>query len=80
MPIIDIHVNGDGCWPDIDMTAVLHGELSGMAALPGGMTSGKPSVTLRITLDDGMTVLAETSLALLHTAVRAFVSRYGEPR
>ncbi len=80
MPIMDIHVDGDACWPDLDLTTVLHGEITGMAALAGGMESGKPSVTIRIHLDDGRPVLAETSLALLHMALAAFVGRYGEPR
>lgn len=79
MPQLSIHVAGDHCWPDIDLTTVLHGELTGIAALPGGMASGKVSVTLRLTLDDGQTVLAETSLALLHMALGAIVARYGEP-
>ena len=52
MPIIDIHLV-DACWPDFDLATVLHGELTGLAALPGGMTSGRVSVTLRLTLNDG---------------------------
>ena len=85
MPQLSIHVDGDACWPDLalgpdlDLDMILHGELVSIAALPGGMASGKVSVTVRITLDDGRTVLAETSLALLHMALSAFVARYGEP-
>jgi hypothetical protein len=50
-----------------------------IAGLAGGMGSGKPSVALRIDLDDGRSVLAETSLALLVTAVRGLVARFGDP-
>lgn len=43
-----------------------------MAPLLGGMASGGTSVTIRIDLPDGTTILTETSLALLRTAVDAF--------
>ena len=48
-----------------------------VAALDGGMTSGRPSVMLRFGLPDGRTVLAETSMRLFLTAARAFAARYG---
>lgn len=50
-----------------------------ITGLAGGMGSGKPSVALRIDLPDGRSVVAETSLALLLTAVRGLVARYGDP-
>jgi hypothetical protein len=43
------------------------------------MTSGKPSVMLRVPLPDGRTVMVETSYALLGAAMRAARGRYGEP-
>ena len=49
----------------------------GIAALPGGMASGRTSLTIRIDLPNGDVVLAETSLALLQLAARAFTARYG---
>ena len=43
-----------------------------VARLAKGMSSGKSSVTFRIDLPDGRTVLGETSLALFQAAARAF--------
>jgi hypothetical protein len=77
MPALDIILHGDGCWPDLKEhpDRVIHladGTLIAMAALPGGMTSGQTSVSIRIDLPDGRVVVAETSLALLGTAVDMF--------
>jgi len=74
-----IHVDGDGCWPDLQERPFEHGMLVAVAALEGGMTTGRPSVSLRVETDDGRVVLAETSLRLLSAAVRAFTARYGDP-
>jgi hypothetical protein len=77
MPILRIHLNGDGVWPDLPQLA-LDGKLLQamgsdapaieMALLRGGMVSGAPSVTFRINLPDGRVVLTETSLAVLGIA------------
>jgi hypothetical protein len=82
MPHVDLRLNGDGCWPDLaelrDAGRVIdtHSETSiGIALLPGGMTSGKPSVTFRLQLPDGKIVLAQTSLELLTASVRAMNTR-----
>ena len=73
MPTLDIHTNGDNCWPDLaGPNAFVVGQLVGMARLKNGTVSGKPTVTVRIELPDGRTVLAETTLALLSQAIRAF--------
>lgn len=77
LPLKIIH-DGDNCWPDlaekIERGEVIH--LAGvgleLALLPGGMSSGAASVSLRIDLPDGRTVICETSLALLEGAVRGF--------
>lgn len=87
MIALDIILDGDRAWPDlkgkIGTDQVIHlgndARPIGVAALEGGMTSGKPSICFRFDLPDGRTVLAETSLALFVTAARAFVARYGEP-
>jgi hypothetical protein len=44
------------------------------------MKGGAPSVAFRIDLEDGRTVIAETSLKLLLTASDLFKARYGDPR
>lgn len=83
MPAIKLHVNGDGCWPDLTIERLQTGEgiinMMGndqppleLAALRGGMASGATSVTLRINLPDGQVLLTETSLALLDMAVQTF--------
>ena len=79
MPQLNIHLDGDNCWPDLLEKKVIHhtGPID-VAALAGGMQSGKTSVSIRIDLPDGTTVIAETSLTLFAAAARAFLARYGE--
>lgn len=68
-------------WPDlvdkapgkvVHVTAPI--EVTG---LEGGMQSGAASVAIRIDLEDGTTIVAETSLALFTTAARALEAKYG---
>jgi hypothetical protein len=75
MPVINVHLDGDGCWPDLAGREII--ELGDnapieMAFLPGGMKSGRPSVTIRFNLPDGRVVLAQTSYEVLDMAVAAF--------
>lgn len=76
MPELDLQLNGDNCWPELrepmERGEVLHGELVGAAFLDHGMVGGAPSVTLRIRLDNGKTVLAETSLRIYMAAAAGF--------
>ena len=81
MPSLDIHLDGDKCWPDLEAKReqIIHvTEHLEVAALSGGMQSGRPSVALRIDLPDGRVVIAETSMRLFLGAARAFRARYGE--
>lgn len=81
---LDVILQGDGCWPDLrgrsapDCTHVRSGGDGKMAVavLERGMTSGKPSVALRIDLPDGRTVVAETSARLFCTAARMIMAKY----
>jgi hypothetical protein len=82
MPQLKIFLDGDDYWKDLPKLNQAGRVINCMgnqanpiqiAALPGGMASGKTSVTFRIDLRDGRTVLTETSLALLKT-VEAFVA------
>jgi hypothetical protein len=83
MPVLEIHLEGDGLWPELasKREQIIHltneARIS-IAALPKGMSSGKTSVTMRFDLPDGRIVLAETSFALLRTAVLAIQAKYGE--
>lgn len=75
-------MDSEGAWPELQGKAKLV-TLMGDAApamqvgvLPHGMTSGRPSVTFRLDLPDGTTVLAETSARLFCGAARAIMAKY----
>ena len=82
MAYITMIMDGDNCWPDLkdNLDKVIHLANDApplqVALLDKGMTSGRPSVMLRIDLPDGRVVLAETSLRLFALACRAFASKY----
>lgn len=84
MARIELHLNGDGCWPDlVGLDEVGNAYYTTkpleLAVLKGGMNSGAPSVTVRVNLESGAAVLVETSLKLLVLAVRAMVEAHGDP-
>jgi len=79
---LDIILDGEGCWPDLPAineagNMAMGGSLK-IAALPGGMQSGKPSVMIRVDLPGGKVALVETSLLLFQSAARAFTAKYGD--
>lgn len=57
-----------------------HGELTAIGGIPNGTGAGLAAVALVVTLPDGKTVVAQTTLALLHGATRALAARYPDPR
>lgn len=70
---LEIIVSGDNCWPDlVDEAETIMGTVVGVARLPGGMKSGASSVTFRIYMPDGRTILAQMSLDMLNSATLAF--------
>jgi hypothetical protein len=77
---IDLKLVGDKAWPDIKDRHIIHlgndAPPIGLTVLEGGMASGKPSVAIRLDLPDGRIVVAETSLALLETSIKAIRARY----
>jgi hypothetical protein len=81
MPTMTIILNGDGAWPDLDGKHVVHlgndAPSIQVAALGGGMESGRPSVAIRLDLPDGSVVVAETSAQLFISVARAIAGRYG---
>lgn len=82
MPVLQVILEGDGCWPDLPEKNVLHLKEDAhfaVAALEGGMVSGLPSLTFRIDLPDGQVVILETSWRLFHTAYMALRAKLGEP-
>lgn len=69
---LQVIIDGDGCWPDLKPDKFIKGKWTGIARLKAGTTSDKSTVTVRIELPDGQVVLAETTMALLSTAIKAF--------
>jgi hypothetical protein len=72
-------------WPDLrdrrdDIIHEAGGAHMEITGLDGGMHSGKPSVAVRLDLENGKVLIAETSLALFLTAADALKARYGDPR
>lgn len=74
---LEIHVDGDGAWPDMKDKEVIETQLRGIAALSDGMNSGRASVGLRIDLPDGRVVFAQTSMRLFLNAAKVFMVKYG---
>lgn len=82
-PSLRVDVEGEGAWPDLGrkpgkMMKLSDSALS-LAALAGGMVTGRASVAFRIDLPDGRSVVIETSLRTLYAAVTAIVAKHGEP-
>jgi len=81
MADLQVHLEGDGVWKDLlskQEGQIIH-VTSGMevAALSGGMTSGRPSVAFRLDLPDGRVVVSEVSMRLFLIAADMFRARYG---
>lgn len=78
---------GDGNWPDL-IELLKEGKLLGidgakfqkakmsLNVLDNGMTSGRPSVGVRIDLEGGPTVITEISARLFCTAARGIMAKY----
>ena len=67
MQHVRLSLEGDGCWPELKDKMPPQGVLTHVAYLPGGMTSGNPSIMLRGKLEDGTEVLIETSARMFVT-------------
>jgi len=78
---LNLYLEGDSVWPELktlmEQGQILRVREMSIAALSGGMVSGKPSVAFRLDLEDGRIAVAETSLALLLTAADVLKARYG---
>ena len=75
---LTIVLDGDNAWPDLyNRDDVIHATSSiQIAVLEQGMESGRPSVTIRIDLPDGRTVLAQTSARLFCQAARILMAKH----
>lgn len=80
MPSLQIHLDGDGCWPDLASLKAA-GKLEWdnvpveIALLKGGMQSGKASVAMRFNFPDGRVFICETSADLFVTAGKSIEVR-----
>ncbi len=77
MQHITLHLDGDGAFADIPASSWRHipDAHIRIGYLPGGMHSGKPSLMIPIPLDDGTTVMAETSVAAFMVAAAGISGR-----
>lgn len=58
-------------WADLTRDQIIPGELERIGLMPDGTASGRPAVVLLVRLPDGTPVVAQTTWALLRSAVRA---------
>lgn len=81
MPLMNVRLDGEGCWPDL-VEKNASGKLIDLmnastpiqfALLKRGMNSGKSSVTMRVDLPDGRTVLTQTSMDLFETGAKVLM-------
>jgi hypothetical protein len=80
MIALTLFLDAEGMMADTDRGKVIVAEKDiKLGVLPGGMTSGMPSISMAIPLEDGRVVLAETSYRLFMMAAEAFATRYGWP-
>ena len=81
-PVFELHMEGDGAWPDLADKEVIHlgsdAPAIQISALSEGMVGGMPSLAFRFDLPDGQVVVFETSLQVFLTAARALWARYDE--
>lgn len=81
---IDIILEGDGAYADFADKKIIHLGVGAppirITGLRGGMTSGRPSVSIGIQIDPEIMILAETSLRLFLDAADALREYYGDPR
>jgi hypothetical protein len=84
MPAIEVNLNGDNVWPDLlplqikDKLMHLPDVVWKLAALEGGMISGKVSIALRLDLPNDSVVLTETSLAAWIAATVTLRAKFPE--
>lgn len=86
MPAMIIKLE-EPAWPELQEKMRTHGPASvvhianddpiQVCGLSGGMTSGRPSVAIRLDLPNGTTVIAETSLRLFLMAADALKAKFG---
>jgi hypothetical protein len=81
MIAMTIRLDGDGAFPELQKhKKLVHLQNDSppiqLAVLDAGMSSGLPSIVLRLDLPDGSVVLAETSARLFCSAGKAIMAKY----
>lgn len=81
MIAIELSLDGEGAWPDlVGKTVVRQKTAVKIAALSGGVVSGKPSVAIRLDVAPDVVIVGETSVALFLQVADALKAKYGDPR
>jgi hypothetical protein len=75
---LDIHFDGDGCWPDLQRKPYKAATITAIAGLEDATDGGKPGVTIRMEARDGTIVIGQTTMRLFLAAARAFRGRFGD--
>lgn len=82
MTDVKIILNMENCFetvfPGRSPSELRTARIRAIGALPGGMSSGLPSVTVMIETTDGTIAMAETSLRLFQMANAALSAVYGD--
>lgn len=81
MIAMTIRLDGDNAFSELqDHPKIVHlgndAPAIQVAVLDAGMSSGRPSVCMRLDLPDGTVVLAETSARLFCAAARQVMAKY----
>lgn len=75
MHMVKLNLDGDECWPDLRSRDITHGMFQEVAYLPHGTLEGNPVVMVRALLDDGRTVLIETTAKMFVTLAAGIKGR-----
>lgn len=73
---MSVQLNGDGALAGVDRSQIIEATNMEVLILDGGMSSGRPSISIHIQLPDGRHVIAQTSARLFCSAGRIVTTRY----
>ncbi len=83
MPTINLNLNGEGAWPDMEQLIndgkliIIPDEAAiDIAVLDDGTVSGEPSVAFRFHLPDGKVAFAQTTLRLYLLTASVIQAKY----
>ena len=66
--------------PGVEKAIVSYGRITSVGGLPDATARGLASVAVVIEMPDGQIAVGETTLALMHNAMRVLAARYPDPR